>query len=103
MASGLDVSGYEIHIGRTAGDDCARPFAQVGDRSDGATSPDGLVAGSYLHGLFASDAFRAKFLQDLGAATPSLSYAKAIDDTLEALADHLERHLDVNAILSARL
>ncbi|WP_374637592.1 cobyric acid synthase, partial [Paracoccus sp. (in: a-proteobacteria)] len=57
-ALGRTIEGYEIHLGRTTGPDCARPFAHI-PQPDGAISPDGRVAGTYLHGLFANDSFRA--------------------------------------------
>ena len=34
---------------------------QVCGRAEGAISTDGRVSGTYLHGIFASDAFRAAF------------------------------------------
>ena len=100
-ASGLEFDGYEIHIGRTSGPDCARPFAHVSGLPDGAMSPDGRVAGSYLHGMFAHDGFRAAWLADLGAAPSELRYQSALETTLDALADHLENALDVSGLLSA--
>ncbi|NBE07880.1 cobyric acid synthase [Paragemmobacter ruber] len=99
-ASGLQVSGYEIHIGRTDGPDCARPFALLEGRAEGATSADGRVTGSYLHGLFTDDAFRQAFLADLGAAPSALTYAAGVETTLDTLAAHLESHLDVAALLA---
>ena len=77
LATGQPVAGYEIHIGRTTGPDCARPVLEIGEhqhggRPDGATSPDGRVAGTYVHGLFASDAFRAAWLASLGAPRHAL-------------------------------
>ena len=75
-ASGLTVDGYEIHIGRTHGPDCARPFAEIGDRGEGAVSADGRVTGSYLHGLFAADAFRAAYLGGLGIAASGRSLSR---------------------------
>ena len=99
-ASGLAVAGYEIHIGRTDGPDCARAFAHVQDRAEGAVSADGRVTGSYLHGLFTSDAFRAAYLLGLGIAAPLRSHGASVEAALEALADHIEAHLDVPGLLA---
>ena len=99
-ASGLAVSGYEIHIGVTDGPDRARPFAHVDGRPEGARSADGRVEGSYLHGLFAADAFRAAWLQTLGAAPGGVRYGAAVEMALDRLAAHLEAHLDVDALLA---
>ncbi len=97
-ALGQQVSGYEIHIGRSAGPDCARPFAHV-PGPDGAISPDGRIVGTYLHGLFSNDGFRAAWLARLNAASQP-GYEAGVDRTLDALADHLETHLDVPALLA---
>jgi adenosylcobyric acid synthase len=96
---GLTVEGYEIHIGRTDGPDCARPFAHVDGRPEGAVSADGRVVGTYLHGLFAADAFRADVLSGLGAVPSGLNHAALVEDTLDALAAHLARHADVEGLL----
>jgi adenosylcobyric acid synthase len=98
-ASKLPVDGYEIHLGRSDGPDAARPMLQIGERHDGATSRDGRVQGAYLHGLFSSDAFRAAWLKGLGAAS-SLAYETRVETALDALADHLEAHLDIDALLA---
>ena len=100
-ASGQAFEGYEIHIGRTDGADCVRPFARIGNRAEGAMSADGRVIGSYLHGIFRNDAFRAAFLRSLGAEASNVSYGDTVEATLDALADHIEAHLDVDGILSA--
>ncbi|MFB9149589.1 cobyric acid synthase [Roseovarius ramblicola] len=97
--SGTPVRGYEIHLGETAGPDCERGWLRVGDRREGAQSPDGRVQGTYLHGLFAEDAFRAAYLAELGAVS-DLLYDDAVDATLDALARHLEMYLDVDRLLS---
>ena len=52
--NGVPFTGYEMHVGRSFGPDCARPVLRFADgRSDGATSADGRVSGCYVHGLFA--------------------------------------------------
>ncbi len=96
LASGEVLSGYEIHIGRTQGTDCARPFARIEDRFDGAQSSDGTIAGTYLHGIFASDSFRRAFL---GASCSALDYRTGVDMALDALAVHLAAHLDLKQLL----
>lgn len=98
--SGQALTAYEIHIGRTAGPDCARPFARVDGRGEGAQSADGRVMGSYLHGMFAGDAFRAAFLQGLGVKASLRAHQAEVEATLDALAAHIEAHLDVTGLLS---
>ncbi len=101
LASGTKVYGYEMHLGVTSGAGLARPMLDLGGRPDGAVSADGRVMGSYLHGLFASDGFRRAFLARLGVAGGALEYEVMIETALDALADHLERHLDLSALLAA--
>ncbi len=102
-ATDIAFRGYEIHIGRTNGPDCARPFAFVGAAPEGAESADGTVRGSYLHGMFRDDAFRHAFLATLGGTASTLSYNATVETTLDALAQHLETHLDIGALLAVAL
>lgn len=97
-ALGQSISGYEIHIGRSEGPDCARPFAHV-PQPDGATSPDGRIAGTYLHGLFAEDGFRAAWLARFGQPS-ALDYGAGVEAVLDRLASHLETHLDIDRMLA---
>jgi adenosylcobyric acid synthase len=100
-AKGAAISGYHMHMGVTQGSDRKRPFATIDAEPEGAISPDRKVMGTYLHGLFAGDAFRAAFLEGLGtAADPAHKYEASIDETLDALAEHLARHLDLDALLA---
>ncbi|HEX5452794.1 MAG TPA: cobyric acid synthase [Stellaceae bacterium] len=101
IVSGESVRGYEMHLGVTTGPGLARPMLRLGDRPDGAVSEDGRVAGCYLHGLFTGDAFRAAFLERLGAAPSGFAYEAAIEATLDRLAAHLEQSLDLDALLAA--
>jgi adenosylcobyric acid synthase len=100
VASGEPITGYEIHLGRTEGSDSARPLVEIEGRPDGATSADGRVAGTYVHGLFAADGFRRTFLAGLGAATSDLAYETAVEAALDGLAAHLEKHVDIDRILT---
>jgi adenosylcobyric acid synthase len=99
VATGLPVQGYEIHLGSTTGPDCARPMLSVAGRAEGATSPDGRISGTYLHGIFAADAFRAAWLGRLGHSGPGNAHGPAVDATLDALAAHIAAHLDLDALL----
>jgi adenosylcobyric acid synthase len=101
LSNGAPLRGYEMHIGETRGPDCARPLIRFADaRLDGAISADGRVAGAYVHGLFADDRQRAAWLALLGT-TSGLDYETMIERTLDALADHCEAHLDLEALLAA--
>jgi len=99
VASGQPLHGYEIHLGQTIGEDCARPFAHIDGKPDGARSPDGRVEGSYMHGLFADDIFRAWYLDSQGAAS-DLAYGHRVETILDDLASHLEQHLDLDHLLA---
>ncbi len=105
LATGEAVRGYEMHIGKTSGPGLARPMVELaepgGARPDGAVSADGLVAGCYLHGLFASDAFRHAFLARLRDGRPQAeAYEAKVEATLDALAAHLEANCDLDAMLA---
>ena len=92
------LNGYEIHMGRTTGADCDRAWLSVDGRAEGAASPNGQVKGCYLHGLFSSDAFRARFLGELGHES-ALNYEDGVEEVLDQLADHLEQYMDLDLLL----
>ncbi len=100
-ADGTRFTGYEMHMGRTTGPATARPFLRFDDgRPDGAVSACGRVAGTYVHGLFGSDAARAVLLRQLGAEPAARRHEAEIEAALDALAVHLEQHMDVDRLLS---
>jgi adenosylcobyric acid synthase len=100
-STGMPVRGYEMHLGVTSGPELSRPMLRLTGGADGCISRDGRVAGCYLHGLFTSDPFRRAFLRALGADAGEIAYEQGIEDTLDALADHLEHNLDLSALLAA--
>lgn len=99
-ASKQPIDAYEIHIGRTEGPDRGRAFALLDGAPEGAVSRDGRISGSYLHGLFASDDFRRAFLVQLDIPVTDQRYGARVEDALDALADHIEAHLDVDGLFA---
>lgn len=99
-ASGSVISAYEIHLGETTGPDTARAFATTDDGDDGASNATGRVQGTYLHGCFAADGFRHAYLAALDAPGATLAYDAHVEQTLDELADHLERHVDIARLLA---
>jgi adenosylcobyric acid synthase len=95
----VSLSGYEMHVGRTSGPDCTRPFSTLASGADGARSADGRVWGTYLHGLFADDRQRSSWLTRLGGSASMLDYEAGVDEVLDRLAAHMEQHLDLDALL----
>jgi adenosylcobyric acid synthase len=100
-SDGAPFAGYEMHIGATDGPDRARPFAHLaGGTPEGATAPNGRIAGTYIHGLFADDRQRAAWLKRLSAGPSAVAYEDQIERTLDALAAHLAAHLDLEKLLT---
>lgn len=94
------LTGYEIHLGITEGADCARPSVTIDGRPDGALSADGRIMGTYLHGLFGSDAYRQRLLASFGIEGEGQSYAARVDAALDEVAADLERQLSADWLRS---
>ena len=93
------VSGYEIHHGISQGLGLARPLAMLAGRTDGAISPDGQIAGSYLHGLFDTPEACAALLRWSGVQRMApFDYAARRAADIERLADAVEHYLDLSRI-----
>jgi adenosylcobyric acid synthase len=106
-SAGTPLSGYEIHMGRTALGPGATPLLRLravgGDSAheDGAVSFELPVCGSYVHGLFDEPVLRAGFLNRLRAARGLPSRPSApppVHDDIDRLADHVEAHLDTQLL-----
>lgn len=103
--TGISLSGYEIHVGRSDGPDTLRPFSILQSGPDGAVSTRGNVYGTYLHGLFESDEFRRYWLNQLRPGNRPLSnnvksYVHKVDGLLDELADALDNRLEVDVLLA---
>ncbi len=93
------VSGYEIHAGVTHGPALKRPAMHLDHGPDGAVSDDGLILGTYLHGLFESPEACAALLAWSGLlhAQP-FDYHVLREDGIERLADAVAAHLDLGVL-----
>ncbi len=99
--TGSPMSGYEIHLGATTGPDTERPVVHLPHGPDGAASRDGLVAGCYVHGLFACDAYRARWLDGIRAGTAAATaYERRVEEALDDLSCCLEHALDIESVLA---
>jgi len=91
VIKGQIVTGYEIHMGETHGQEPA-----FGD--DGSVSDNGLVIGTYLHGLFENDNFRNSLLGYLYDQKGLIYQNKTVSDGIEELAGFIGSHLNMELI-----
>ncbi len=108
---GQVIEGYEIHHGRVERADGTPAWVHLDDAAgtaeEGAVEPErAVVIGTSLHGLFEADAFRATFLTEVGRrrgktfVPAGLSFAAARETQIDALADLLEAHLDLDRLFT---
>ena len=122
------IEGYEIHMGETKRAEGVSPCFEIIPRSetspspqpspqgarefqdvDGAMSANGLVWGTYIHGVFDQSGFRRawlnrvrirKNLQPL-AVEVSRTVSARLSHALDRWADHVEKHLTMEPIFAA--
>jgi adenosylcobyric acid synthase len=106
------IKGYEIHMGQTVLGQKAKPFIQLTERLnkpvdvlDGAISDDGLVMGSYIHGLFDEGAFTKAFInlirQEKGILPENhtdMTFEAFKENEYDKLADLIRRHIDLKKV-----
>lgn len=90
------VTGYEIHMGISAGAALDNPALYLDGKPEGAISADNQIAGTYLHGLFDHAESTAPWLEWAGleSAGAQYDYTQLREAGLERLADAVEQHLD---------
>jgi len=104
--NGTSITGYEIHMGTSESDDL-EPWLSIDLRSgesvsimDGAISEDGKVWGCYIHGLFQNGHFRRAWLKSLGWQPVDISDSDRLNDSINELADEMEKSLDLDYLRS---
>lgn len=97
------INGYEIHHGRT---DPVEPWVETASGAEGSTADGGSVMGTSVHGLLESDRFRRAFLGRVAARRavpwepgPEISFNAAREGRIDRIADSIEEHLDMAAVL----
>jgi adenosylcobyric acid synthase len=120
--SAPSVRGYFIHMGETQRGNESPCFrirsvigasdqhqGTLGEMMDGAVTSDGMVWGTYIHGIFDRPAFRRVWLnrvrQRRGLPPVSVEQSEVITQRLNTELDrwtnHIEQHVNMNRIFSA--
>jgi len=99
LVGGGAFQGYEMHVGRTTGPGLEKPFLVLNQGGrDGAVSPDGRIAGAYVHGLFAAASARAAILAQVGVVSREADHGAVVDSALDEIAAVLENAFDIGAL-----
>ena len=101
-----DVTGYEIHMGRTSSNGKS-PFrirersGEAVDSMDGAMDAEGLTLGTYMHGLFQNHSLRRNMLTCIaerkGVTLPEGAILD-LDKEYDKLADLVSQHIDMDMV-----
>ena len=89
---GMKVKGYEIHMGKTRS-------KRTAFSGDGSMSEDGLVIGTYLHGLFDNACMRDALMRYV-CEKKGMSYTSQLldDDPFDGLANLFEEHIEMDKV-----
>ncbi|MCI9217074.1 cobyric acid synthase [Lachnospiraceae bacterium 42-17] len=105
--SGMSFEGYEIHMGRTAGE--AGSISTIRDSVSGSESVDGAcvgnICGTYVHGIFDNQDISQAVLKALAEKRgipfeeiESVDLKEFKEQQYDLLADELRAHLDMRMI-----
>lgn len=109
LGSGIEVTGYEIHHGRTRIIGDTRHALEIVEfknkpavKPDGAVSDDGRCWGTYVHGIFDNDKFRRNFLNgvrsDKGWAAIGEGASHNPDAEIDRLSALVRKNMDLNEL-----
>ncbi|MDD5312480.1 MAG: cobyric acid synthase [Dehalococcoidia bacterium] len=101
------IKGYEIHNGKPLNPECSPVFNITSlpdgnsSHNEGTISKNGLVFGTYIHGIFHNADFTNSFLKNLGMLR-GIIYSGAVhinkDSDYDILADIFRSNLDMKSI-----
>lgn len=105
---GLDcrATGYEIHMGKTFVKGPIQHISPTRGEEIGAMTDDGLVLGTYLHGIFENDEVRMRFLnllrrrKGLPEKQNTVCYKEYKEQNLNKLAEWMRTHINLEKIMS---
>jgi len=103
LPSGCELFGYEIHHGITTAEGVDALITGPDGRLLGTGSANGMIWGSYLHGIFDADPFRRWWLDRLRGrkgwqAEGLIRACYDLEPALDRLADCVRNSLDMRAI-----
>jgi len=109
LFSGLELSGYEIHHGESRITGNCKPIFEITERNgrklnraEGAISNDSRILGTYIHGIFETEAFRRNFLNRLRRKKgwPSLQPKEkfSLDNEFDKLAKLVRENIDTDLL-----
>ncbi|MCW2278539.1 cobyric acid synthase [Heliophilum fasciatum] len=100
--AGMRVTGYEIHMGRSEATTDVRAFGRIVRRGEtscdafeGMVEKDGLVIGTYLHGIFDNSELRRGLFNELRRKRGWAPLAGAMESALERRQQDYDRLADV--------
>ena len=98
--NGAEITGYEIHAGITSYRSFCQPAIESAHGSDGAVSEDGLILGTYLHGIFELPTANTALLSWVAPdkVIETFDYHAARETSVNRLADCVSHHLDTDRL-----
>ena len=107
--SGVELEGYEIHMGESVLKGQAKPATEIRDKVSETRKPDGAclgnVCGTYVHGVFDREAVAEAVLGILGkkkgvdiSSMSGIDFAAFKETQYDILAAELRKHLDMKKI-----
>lgn len=107
--AGMELAGYEIHMGKSERTASCAAFCRITDRLTGEVKEDGAVCGTvcgtYVHGIFDYGTIAGKLIEFLAARKgitwneqDGADYAGFKEQQYDLLADTLREYLDMKAV-----